>query len=382
MCNLVAHFFLYMIIEEQKQFLKNKIEKLKLKYRKRYRYAVSLKKNKYLRDQLDLIFPQLKSSFFKVSTKIYWLEHDMTDFLKCTVCRKSIFKNIYDEPSFHCSKHCAAIDKATLQKTENTNMKKYGVKYMFQCEKSLKNIRKSIIEKYGGKTGNIWSTDFGKQQCIKTKFQKNNGNYENNETIEKRKNTIKSKYGGTTGNIFGTEQGKKHIKETNLMLYRKEHFNQTSSARKHLSEILQSISIQTKINETKRKNGSFNISKSEEKSYEILCRKYGNENIIRQYKSEKYPFLCDFYVKSLDLYIECNFSWTHGGMFFDENNENCIQKLNVWKEKAKTSRFYENALKTWTIRDIKKLKTAQENKLNYKVFWTLDEFEKYFSENF
>jgi len=50
MCNLVAHFFLYMIIEEQKQFLKNKIEKLKLKYRKRYRYAVSLKKNKYLRD--------------------------------------------------------------------------------------------------------------------------------------------------------------------------------------------------------------------------------------------------------------------------------------------------------------------------------------------
>jgi hypothetical protein len=88
-----------------------------------------------------------------------------------------------------------------------------------------------------------------------------------------------------------------------------------------MHDIMSSEDIQQRIMSTKRKNGTFNTSKPEDKSYELLCEKFDKDDIIRQYKSEKYPFNCDFYVKSIDTYIECNFNWTHGGHPFDPNSE-------------------------------------------------------------
>ena len=71
------------------------------------------------------------------------------------------------------------------------------------------------------------------------------------------------------------------------------------------------------------------------------------------------------------MYIECNFSWTHGGHQFDPNNENDQQKLNKWKDKGTI--FYLTAIDVWTRRDVTKIKTALDNNLNFKVFWTIDE---------
>ena len=121
--------------------------------------------------------------------------------------------------------------------------------------------------------------------------------------------------------------------------------------------------------ETKRKNNSFNYSKPEEELYLELCEKYGNDNVIRNYKEERYPFRCDFYIPSEDLFIELNKHWTHGGHFFDPENPDDIKKLEEWEERAKTSKFFDYAVLNWTIRDPLKLKTAIENKLNYKVIW-------------
>ena len=70
--------------------------------------------------------------------------------------------------------------------------------------------------------------------------------------------------------------------------------------------------MQLHRDKTRKLNGTFKTSKQEDKVYEILCEKFTKDDIVRQYKSNKYPFSCDFYIKSLDLYIECNFSWTHG----------------------------------------------------------------------
>ena len=46
-----------------------------------------------------------------------------------------------------------------------------------------------------------------------------------------------------------------------------------------------------------------------------------------------------------------------------------MEILKIWQEKAKQSKFYENAIKTWTERDVKKQKIAKENHLNYKVIY-------------
>ena len=107
--------------------------------------------------------------------------------------------------------------------------------------------------------------------------------------------------------------------------------------------------------------------------------KFSKDDIKRQYKSKLYPFACDFYIKSLDLYIETNGHWSHGWDHkkclgpFNSNNPEHIKLLNKWK--SKDTKYYRNAIKVWTINDILKYKTAKQNKLNYKVFWNLNEVE-------
>lgn len=128
-----------------------------------------------------------------------------------------------------------------------------------------------------------------------------------------------------------------------------------------------------KIYETKKKNDSFNSSSPEEIYKEKLISKYGKENVLTQYSDERYPFKCDFYIKSEDLFIELNLHWTHGEQPYNENNERCQQKLNLWKEKAKESKFFQNAIETWTVRDVYKLKIAKENNLNIKIIYDYGE---------
>lgn len=120
---------------------------------------------------------------------------------------------------------------------------------------------------------------------------------------------------------------------------------------------------------TKKKNNSFNTSKPEEELYTILLKENVNKTILRRYKEDRYPFYCDFYIVEDDLFIELNAHWTHGGKPYDPDDEECQKQLTTWEEKAKTSQFYANAIKTWTERDVEKQRVAKENNLNYKVIY-------------
>jgi len=80
---------------------------------------------------------------------------------------------------------------------------------------------------------------------------------------------------------------------------------------------MQSDEVQEKRNNTMMKNHSFNTSKPEEDAYELICKKFGIDCVIRQHKSDLYPFNCDFYVTTCDLYIEFQGSWTHGDHAFN-----------------------------------------------------------------
>ena len=75
--------------------------------------------------------------------------------------------------------------------------------------------------------------------------------------------------------------------------------------------------------QTKRRNGTFNTSKPEITLYSLLCDVFGKEDVLRQYNNDpRYPFHCDFYVKSFDLFIELNAHWSHGEHWFNEHDEN------------------------------------------------------------
>lgn len=125
---------------------------------------------------------------------------------------------------------------------------------------------------------------------------------------------------------------------------------------------------------TKRRNGTFSTSQPEESLYRFLCDKFGVNDVIRQYVDRRYPYHCDFYIPSLDLFVELNASWTHGYHWFDAKNPLDIMMLQNWEERAseKGSRYYKAAIDVWTRRDLMKLHSALENQLNYLVFWQND----------
>ena len=45
--------------------------------------------------------------------------------------------------------------------------------------------------------------------------------------------------------------------------------------------------------------------------------------------------------------------------------------------KSKHTKYYDNAIETWTVRDVKKRQCAEKNHLNYIVFWIEDEVRQY-----
>ena len=127
--------------------------------------------------------------------------------------------------------------------------------------------------------------------------------------------------------------------------------------------------VRDKLYNTKKKNHTFNSSNKENQTYNFLKEKY--KDIIRQYKSDLYPFACDFYIPSLDLYIECNYHWTHGNKLYEGTKEDNLI-LEQWK--SKNTQYYNNAINTWTNLDIKKYNIAKENNLNYICFYSFKDF--------
>ena len=124
---------------------------------------------------------------------------------------------------------------------------------------------------------------------------------------------------------------------------------------------------------TRKEHSSFNTSNPEDLYYDRLCSEYGRDKVIRNYRDKKrYPYRCDFYITTKDLFIELNLHWTHGYMPYDPKSEKCNKQLREWEEKAQTSQFYKNAIETWTVRDVNKRRIAEDNKLNYIVLYSIE----------
>lgn len=109
------------------------------------------------------------------------------------------------------------------------------------------------------------------------------------------------------------------------------------------------------------------------------------ENVSTQHRDHRYPFACDFYIPLLDLFIEYQGTWTHGGHRFDQNSKRDQDTVSTWKAKANeinfkgnSKKFYLNAIYTWTVLDVKKREIAKRNRLNFIEFFSFDQFLKWF----
>ena len=135
--------------------------------------------------------------------------------------------------------------------------------------------------------------------------------------------------------------------------------------------------------EMKKKNGTCGTSRIEEQMYKELIHVFGKEMVKRNYNDDiRYPFHCDFYIVSFDIFIELNGTWFHGQHPFDANDKDDIELLQTWQIRAEDDHpAYKDAIRIWTVSDPLKFKTAKENGLNYFVFWDNDltDFRKWLS---
>lgn len=116
---------------------------------------------------------------------------------------------------------------------------------------------------------------------------------------------------------------------------------------------------------------SLHMSDFEKWAFLALIDRFGKGDVFYQYGihpyDSRYPFNCDFYVKSRDLFIELNLHYSHGGHWFDPNNhddqlrrKHLLQSDNLQKRRS---------IETWCDRDVQRRTMAQKNGLNYLVFW-------------
>lgn len=161
----------------------------------------------------------------------------------------------------------------------------------------------------------------------------------------------------------------------------KEKIRQALQGRKLTEEQKEQFNEKSYI--TKKKNRSFKSSSVENTYYKELKKYFSNEDISREYKDSRYPFKCDFYIKSKDLFIELNIFPTHGGHPFDISSTEDLNEVDrllnlpqikISKSTGKEySSFAAVKLYIWTEYDVLKLKTLKNNNLNYRIYYSLEE---------
>ena len=253
----------------------------------------------YLNNRFEDKSNSYKEIIFRIKLKIDILP-------KCPTCGKEIHMDNHNNYREHCSQYCSRHDINVIQKDEQTRENKYGDKHYVNKEKRFN----TNIEKYGDFCP--VRSKIVKDKMYKTKLNKYGNGYFCNQ--EKSENTCLERYGEKTPlHLKSVHQKSKQtclekygVKKPLQLQKFKDKFKQTCLIRFGVEHPMKSIEfvnkkfnfkeIVNKSNITKQKNHTFNISKKEQLSYQLLKEKY--KDIKYQYKSKLYPFVCDFYIPS------------------------------------------------------------------------------------
>lgn len=226
-------------------------------------------------------------------------------------------------------------------------------------EEKVELRRKSCLDKYG-----VTCVFMTKENIEKS---------HSNETIEKMMNTqVKNnlaKYGVMY--TWQIPQVISKINDTNTLKYGGKNWTTTDEGKAKMSEIHKSRELQEKTNRTKKERGTFNSSSKEKELHSLLVCIFGEDDVDTQFRdSTRYPFACDFYIKSKDLFIELNIHpshYTHAFNIDDENDVLLLEEL-----KSSNDKWDNMIADVWGNRDTQKITLAKNNKLNYIVIYQKD----------
>lgn len=119
--------------------------------------------------------------------------------------------------------------------------------------------------------------------------------------------------------------------------------------------------------ETVRRHKPDGVTNLEQCVHGLLVERFGEGDVVAQWRDSRYPFTCDFYVRSRDLFVEVNAHWTHGHHWFDASCARDIATRDGWI--ANRNDYYGAAAKAWCERDVAKREAARAAGLNYVVLW-------------
>ena len=318
-------------------------------------------------------------------TPVYEIYYRLKNNLKkrpvCIICGKPV-KYTSGHYAKFCSKECQYSDlgkKITKEIKIKSNLEKYGVEHTSQLKEVTdkrtksradhvneiqQHVRESLYKKYGAydvmhiphilqkiKNTNLkkFGVEFPLQQLKK----------ENSEIYQKISQTCINKFG--VDSPLNNKEVREKIKQTNIQKY-------------GVDNPLKNKEIWKKSQDNRQISSK---SKLENSFLNYLKLKYESDDIITQYKSKEYPYYCDFYIKSINLYIEIQGHWTHNDHPFDINNLNDQLIMDIWRTKSLSDKYYKNALNTWTIKDVEKRNTAIQNNLNYLEIFGKTDLNKY-----
>ena len=336
-------------------------------------------KEKYIKEDVDL------------PTVVWWIINGVNDWndkkVCCQTCGKSMREHkkcIQDITTGYrpfCSRKCVMNNDQIKQHYKELSLQNWGTETFFGSSIGQDIIHQSMLSSYGV-VYPAQSKEIHQKMTNTLKEHIEDGTIDINifskiatDGLEKRIQTSLSSYG--TEFPSQSEQVKEKIRKTCQNNWKSNCYLTSEDFKtKYLTEDTIKNNLKKQI-QTKRNNKSFNVSNEENKLLNLLIEKFGKNNIKTQFSDNRYPFLCDFYIEKLDLFIEYNGHWTHGSHPFDINNKNDILKLNYWRDKSVNSRFYKNAINVWTVRDTNKRQTAILNNLNYKELWSMKEAIEY-----
>ena len=191
---------------------------------------------------------------------------------------------------------------------------------------------------------------------------------ENYNNIEKAKQTNKERYG------YENPAQNPEIREKMYATCSKNH---------GVDNIWKDRDTRIKAKQKAQKNMYKNGNHSSLEDYlEMVLQKANIPYQVEYNLDNRYPYFCDFYLPDKDLFVEINGYFTHGGHWFDENNEKDIKKLQDITEKSKIHSMYKTFIRVWTDSDVCKRKCAKQNKLNYVVLWNKKDIENWIKSDF
>lgn len=129
-----------------------------------------------------------------------------------------------------------------------------------------------------------------------------------------------------------------------------------------------------KDNHNNRSTYNFKPTQDELIVLSLLKSKFNN--VKQNWKTQDYPYYCDFYIEDINTYIELHFGVFH---YFEpfRGTSKQLKSLEVLKEK--NTKFWDRVIYIWTESDVEKRNVAIKNKLNYFTFYNMDEFNNWFA---